>query len=151
MDNKNYEYEEKIDKQLMQKSQIDSADDKNDSIEYKLNLSKLRSSSWFDSSVVYLRYVSFFVALGVLIPFTIHFFNLSDQFKDISEIYKEAKSADILWLYGFSLFSTVLVITSIVLGLINIYSSNKSKRNLETAQTAYLKEVNKLLNMVSDK
>ena len=151
MDNENYEYEEKIDKQLMQKSQIDSADDKNDSIEYKLNLSKLRSSSWFDSSVVYLRYVSFFVALGVLIPFTIHFFNLSDQFKDISEIYKEAKSADILWLYGLSLFSTVLVITSIVLGLINIYSSNKSKRNLETAQTAYLKEVNKLLNMVSDK
>ena len=151
MDNENYEYEEKIDKQLMQKSQIDSADDKNDSIEYKLNLSKLRSSSWFDSSVVYLRYVSFFVALGVLIPFTIHFFNLSDQFKDISEIYKEAISADILWLYGFSLFSTVLVITSIVLGLINIYSSNKSKRNLETAQTAYLKEVNKLLNMVSDK
>ena len=34
MDNENYEYEEKIDKQLMQKSQIDSADDKNDSIEY---------------------------------------------------------------------------------------------------------------------
>ena len=137
-----FKYKQMIEDDI-DKTKISSNNDisDNDSIEEKIRISKLKSSSRLKHSIYFLRYASFVTALLILVAFYCHFYGLSDKFETVTNIYKETKTSDILWLYGFSIFSTVLVIVSIGLGLINIFSNNKIKRGIESSHTAYFKEI----------
>ena len=118
---------------------------------YKFFPSQIKFCGGVLNSYYFLRYASFVTALLILVEFYCHFYGLSDKFETVTNIYKETKTSDILWLYGFSIFSTVLVIVSIGLGLINIFSNNKIKRGIESSHTAYFKEIIKLLNSMNEK
>lgn len=77
------------------------------------------------------------------------------EIKDILDVYKIHGKSDVLWFYGFSMFSLLMTILSLVIGLINIFTFRKKKEPKQEVKypldDAYSKFVELLQILKNDK
>lgn len=77
------------------------------------------------------------------------------EIKDILEVYEIHGKSDVLWFYGFSVFSLLMTILTLAIGLINIFTFRKKKESKQEAKypldDAYSKFIELLQILKNDK
>ena len=66
-------------------------------------------------------------AVFILALLVILYLRVFCGFNEIVEVYREKGNSDILWFYGFSIFSVMVAFLSVALAFINIFAFKKKK------------------------
>lgn len=71
--------------------------------------------------------LSFIGGVVLIVFFVCKFDDICDQYPAVLNVFLDSKMTEPLWMFAWSLFSVILVILSLALGLFNIYCGKKKK------------------------
>lgn len=91
----------------------------------------IRYEKWFylirNYTKLVLSGLSFIGGVVLIVFFVCKFDDICDQYPAVLNVFLDSKMNEPLWMFAWSLFSVILVILSLALGLFNIYCGKKKK------------------------